>query len=128
MSLLYVTHDLAVVAQLCQRLQVMYAGSIVERGSVAEVFRSPCHPYTLGLIRATPDVLSVVDELEGIPGSAPHLGARPSGCAFHPRCSLATHECSTGKMALADLGGGRASACIHVDACRTMAEGLEAVP
>ncbi len=127
MSLLYVTHDLAVVAQLCQRLQVMYAGSIVEKGSVAEIFASPRHPYTLGLIRATPDVHTVVDELTGIPGSAPHVGARPAGCAFHPRCSLATIECSSGEMPLRDLGNGRASACIHVDACQSAAEGLEAV-
>lgn len=128
MSLLYVTHDLAVVAQLCQRLQVMYAGSIVETGTVAAIFRSPRHPYTLGLIRATPDAHAVVDELVGIPGSAPHLGGRPPGCAFHPRCSFATSECSTGEKPLVDLGNNRASACIHVDACRAAAEGLEAAP
>jgi oligopeptide/dipeptide ABC transporter ATP-binding protein len=128
MSLLYVTHDLAVVAQLCQRLEVMYAGRIVEKGSVAEIFRSPRHPYTLGLVRATPDVHAVVDELVGIPGSAPHLGARPGGCAFHPRCGFATSECSTTEVPLLDLGHGRASACIHVEACERATQGLEPVP
>ena len=115
MSMLYVTHDLAVVAQLCQRLEVMYAGSIVESGLVVDLFRQPNHPYTQGLVNATPDVDAVVDLLTGIRGSAPTLGNWPEGCAFNPRCDFASEECLTGEFPLLDTGGGRASACIHVD-------------
>ncbi|HWD96968.1 MAG TPA: ABC transporter ATP-binding protein [Acidimicrobiales bacterium] len=116
MSMLYVTHDLAVVAQLCQRLEVMYAGSIVESGSVAEVFRKPNHPYTQGLVNATPDVDDVVTDLAGIRGNAPTLGNWPEGCAFHPRCDYASDECRSGEFPLQDVGEGRKSACIHIDA------------
>jgi oligopeptide/dipeptide ABC transporter ATP-binding protein len=122
MSLLYVTHDLAVVAQLCQRVEVLYAGSIVERGSVTEAFRTSSHPYTLGLIHATPDVDSVVTQLAGIRGSAPSLGAWPPGCSFHPRCDFATPECESGEFPLLDIGRGRASACIHVKECLAQSE------
>jgi oligopeptide/dipeptide ABC transporter ATP-binding protein len=115
MSMLYVTHDLAVVAQLCQRLEVMYAGSIVESGLVADVFRQPDHPYTQGLADATPDVDAVVDKLTGIRGNAPTLGNWPEGCAFHPRCDYATDECRTGTFPLRETGDGRASACVHID-------------
>jgi oligopeptide/dipeptide ABC transporter ATP-binding protein len=114
MSMLYVTHDLAVVAQLCQRLEVMYAGSIVESGSVADLFRQPNHPYTQGLVNATPDVDAVVDTLTGIRGNAPTLGNWPEGCAFNPRCDFATEECLSGEFPLVDTGDGRASACVHV--------------
>jgi len=114
MSMLYVTHDLAVVAQLCQRLEVMYAGSIVESGLVADLFRQPNHPYTQGLVNATPDVDAVVDSLTGIRGNAPTLGNWPEGCSFNPRCDFATEECLSGEFPLVDTGGGRASACIHV--------------
>jgi peptide/nickel transport system ATP-binding protein/oligopeptide transport system ATP-binding protein len=115
MSMLYVTHDLAVVAQLCRRLEVMYAGSIVESGLVSDVFRQPDHPYTQGLARATPDVDAVVDQLTGIRGNAPTLGNWPEGCAFHPRCDYATDECRTGSFPLRDTSTGRASACVHID-------------
>jgi peptide/nickel transport system ATP-binding protein len=115
MSMLYVTHDLAVVAQLCQRLEVMYAGAIVESGLARDVFRQPDHPYTQGLARATPDVDAVVDHLTGIRGNAPTLGNWPEGCAFHPRCDYATDECATGSFPLLETSTGRESACIHID-------------
>jgi oligopeptide/dipeptide ABC transporter ATP-binding protein len=115
MSMLYVTHDLAVVAQLCQRLEVMYSGSIVESGLVSDLFREPNHPYTQGLVNATPDVDAVVDLLTGIRGNAPTLGNWPEGCAFHPRCDFATEECTSGEFPLRDTGDGRASACIHIE-------------
>jgi peptide/nickel transport system ATP-binding protein/oligopeptide transport system ATP-binding protein len=115
MSMLYVTHDLAVVAELCQRVEVMYAGSIVESGSVSDVFQRPDHPYTQGLARATPDVDAVVDHLTGIRGNAPTLGNWPAGCAFHPRCDYATDECRAGDFVLRETQPGRASACIHID-------------
>jgi oligopeptide/dipeptide ABC transporter ATP-binding protein len=113
MSLLYVTHNLALLAQLCQRVEVMYAGRIVERGTISETFAAPTHPYTRGLVRATPDVDSAADSLLGIPGAAPPLDARPAGCAFQPRCDFATTECRAGEFPLRDLGDGRASACLY---------------
>jgi len=114
MSLLYVTHDLAVVAQLCGRVQVMYAGSILESGPTQDVFRAPSHPYTLGLIEATPDVEGDA-ETRAIPGSAPSVFARPTGCPFHPRCSLATAECSRSEVSLTVRQGNprHLSACLH---------------
>lgn len=115
MSLLYVTHDLALVGQLCQRVEVMYAGRVVESGPTSELFNDPRHPYTRGLLRATPDVDVVADALIGIPGTAPPVDARPAGCAFHPRCAFASEACRSGKFLLRALGGSRASACILAD-------------
>jgi peptide/nickel transport system ATP-binding protein len=111
MSLLYVTHDLAVVAQLCTRVEVMYAGRVLEQGPVAGTFAAPGHPYTLGLLRATPDVDDVRAELEAIPGSAPGLRSRPAGCPFHPRCRYRSPECESGDFPLRATGPERATAC-----------------
>src|ERR1700733_3382657 len=91
-SLIFVTHDLPVVAQLCQRVAVMYGGELVERGSVQQVFAQPCHPYTLGLLRSAPDVEQVRASLVPIPGSPPSLISPPSGCRFHPRCKFAEED------------------------------------
>ena len=89
---LYVTHDLAVVANLADRVAVMYAGRIVEQGPAAELFVNPSHPYTRHLIAAAPD-MSTDREMVGLRGRAPAPGRRPVGCAFAPRCELATDEC-----------------------------------
>ena len=119
MSLLYVTHDLAVVAQLCDRVEVMYAGRIVESGPVADAFTAPIHPYTLGLVRATPDVDHVRTELYAIPGHAPSIGERPPGCTFHPRCAFASVECRSGSYPLRALTESRATACAFPERCGT---------
>jgi peptide/nickel transport system ATP-binding protein len=111
MSLLYVTHDLPVVAQLCDRVEVMYAGRILERGRVADMFAEPRHPYTFGLLRATPDVDDVRQELYAIPGSSPGINSRPAGCPFHPRCQVGSAECASGHFPLRAIGDGRATAC-----------------
>jgi peptide/nickel transport system ATP-binding protein/oligopeptide transport system ATP-binding protein len=116
-SVIFVTHDLAVVAETCERLAVMYAGQIVETGTVAEVFRQPRHPYTLGLLRSVPDFDQVQESLASIPGSPPDLVLPPSGCRFHPRCPFAQEDCVSGDFPLRPLGEGRATACIHPDAC-----------
>lgn len=112
MSLLYVTHDLAVVAQLCRRLEVMYAGRILERGIVQTIFQQPRHPYTLGLIRATPDIDSRA-ELRAIPGSAPSVYDRPHGCPFHPRCPVVSDDCAQGDPRLDAPRDGHDTACKH---------------
>jgi oligopeptide/dipeptide ABC transporter ATP-binding protein len=93
-SLVFVTHDLPVVAQVCHKVAVMYAGRIVERGTVAEVFRSPRHPYTLGLLRSAPDVDQPDHSLVPIPGAPPSLITPPSDCRFHPRCPHVMPRCS----------------------------------
>src|SRR5215813_5933207 len=116
-SLIFVTHDLPVVAQLCQRLAVMYAGQLVETGDVREVLLDPRHPYTLGLVRSAPDVDYVRESLVPIPGSPPSLVTPPSGCRFHPRCSFAEEDCKVLPTPLRELSGGRSTACLHYECC-----------
>jgi peptide/nickel transport system ATP-binding protein/oligopeptide transport system ATP-binding protein len=116
-GLVYVTHDLAVVAQTCQRLAVMYAGQVIEAGSVEEVFREPRHPYTLGLLRSVPDFEKVRESLVPIRGAPPDLVAPPPGCRFHPRCPFVQDDCRAGAFPLRPLSGNRATACIHHNAC-----------
>jgi oligopeptide/dipeptide ABC transporter ATP-binding protein len=116
-SLVFVSHDLAVIAQTCQRVAVMYAGQVVETGPVELVFREPRHPYTLGLLRSVPNFDAARATLAAIPGSPPDLAAPPPGCRFHPRCALARQDCTAGDFPLHELGGGRATACIHHDMC-----------
>jgi len=116
-SVVFVTHDLAVVAETCERVAVMYAGQIVETGMVDEVFRAPRHPYTLGLLRSVPDFDSVQDSLSAIQGAPPDLVLPPPGCRFHPRCPFAQEDCLSGEFPLRPLSAGRATACIHSEAC-----------
>jgi oligopeptide/dipeptide ABC transporter ATP-binding protein len=112
-SIVFVSHDLAVIAQTCRRVAVMYAGQVVETGPVEQVFREPRHPYTLGLLRSVPDVDDRRDVLATIPGSPPDLANPPSGCRFHPRCAFAQNDCVEGEFPLRTLDGARATACIH---------------
>ncbi len=93
MALLLITHDLGVVAQMADRVAVMYAGRIVEEGPSAKLFARPAHPYTVGLLRSIPDPDRPADRLEAIPGSVPPPHAWPSGCRFHPRCTVALDRC-----------------------------------
>jgi oligopeptide/dipeptide ABC transporter ATP-binding protein len=116
-SIVFVTHDLAVIAQTCEQVAVMYAGQIVETGPVMDVFREPRHPYTLALLRSVPDVERVRDRLDAIPGRPPELTALPAGCRFAPRCTFAGDECRREAIGLVPDGAGRAVACLHADAC-----------
>jgi oligopeptide/dipeptide ABC transporter ATP-binding protein len=116
-SLVFVTHDLPVVAQICQQLAVMYAGQIVEHGAVEQVLTQPCHPYTLGLVRSAPDVDHPRSSLMAIPGSPPSLIDPPSGCRFHPRCKFAEQDCVETEPPLLQLTAGRATACLHHERC-----------
>jgi oligopeptide/dipeptide ABC transporter ATP-binding protein len=117
-SLIFVTHDLPVVAQLCQRVAVMYGGQLVETGDVRDVLLDPRHPYTLGLVRSAPDVDYVRESLVPIPGSPPSLITPPSGCRFHPRCSFAEEDCKVLPTPLRELPGGRSTACLHYERCQ----------
>lgn len=93
MSILLITHDLGVVAEMCSRVIVMYAGKIVEEAPVEVLFQNPTHPYTQGLIASVPKLGSGVKVLPSIPGSVPDLSAMPKGCRFAPRCKYATDKC-----------------------------------
>jgi len=114
-ALVFVSHDLAVVAQTSRRVAVMYAGQIVELGAVADVFREPRHPYTLGLLRSVPDFDAVRETLASIPGAPPDLASPPRGCRFHPRCRFVQTDCLEGVIPLRELGGDRSARCLHDD-------------
>jgi len=116
-SLVFVTHDLPVVAQVCQQLSVMYGGKLVESGPVRDVLHVPWHPYTLGLVRSAPDFDDVRESLVPIPGSPPSLISPPDGCRFHPRCKFAEQDCQVTEPPLKLLAGGRATACLHHERC-----------
>ncbi len=115
-SLVFVTHDLAVVSQTCSRMSVMYAGRLMEQGSVRGVYEAPRHPYTEALFASAPDFDDPERELVAIPGLPPSLTDPPPGCPFAPRCAHAVDDCDAGPKALVAVGPGRLSACDRVDA------------
>ncbi|WP_063795868.1 ABC transporter ATP-binding protein [Peterkaempfera griseoplana] len=93
-AVIFITHDLSLLIELADSIAIMYAGRIVERGGAQELFHSPRHPYTLGLINSFPALHGEKVRMEGIPGSPPALTSLPGGCAFHPRCTFALDRCS----------------------------------
>jgi oligopeptide/dipeptide ABC transporter ATP-binding protein len=116
MSILFITHNLGVVAEMADRVVVMYGGRVVEEGDVVEIFKTPKHPYTMGLLHSIPRVdHAVADQkrLEAIPGNVPNPLFLPQGCAFHPRCKYAIDACKEAVPALEDTGGGHMSRCIR---------------
>ena len=115
LSVLFVTHELAIVGQLCEDVSVMYAGELAETGPTAAVLARPLHPYTLGLLRSAVDLGTQVTAPVPIPGGLPDPLRKPRGCSFHPRCFLAGPECAVTDVRLMDVGPGRASACLHYD-------------
>ncbi len=115
MSVLFVTHDLGVVAATCDRLAVMYAGRIVEAGPVRAVFHEPRHAYTRGLLGSVPRSGAERTMLLSIEGTPPSLANIPDGCAFNPRCSFATDICRTDVPALIEIAPTRLVACHHND-------------
>lgn len=111
MGLILITHDLAVIAEVADRVLVMYAGKPVEVGSINEIFRQPGHPYTLGLMQSIARPEQKGDRLVPIEGSPPDLRHVPSGCPFHPRCRYRQEVCVEVEPPLTEIGDGRASAC-----------------
>ncbi|UTF55705.1 ABC transporter ATP-binding protein [Natronosalvus rutilus] len=112
MSVVIVTHNLGVVAETCDRLAVMYAGRIVEYGTVDEIFNDPRHPYTQGLIEAVPDPTRDGQKLSPISGTVPSLASTPKGCNFESRCPYATEDCSKSDPRLREVDDRHFSACI----------------
>jgi oligopeptide/dipeptide ABC transporter ATP-binding protein len=112
MSLLLVSHDLSVVAGMCSRVGVMYAGELVEEGTAPEVLQRPRHPYTRGLIESLPE-RAETGPLPSIPGSPPPPGQLPPGCAFAPRCSLATAACQTAPIPLVPVESDHLARCLR---------------
>jgi peptide/nickel transport system ATP-binding protein len=112
-TVLFISHNLAVIAKMCERVGVLYAGRLVEEGAAQEVFHNPRHPYTVGLLRCIPRGGVRKDEtaLDTIPGFLPRLGADLPGCVFEPRCGLAKEVCREQEPDLYPLGDGRASRC-----------------
>ncbi len=112
MSMLFITHNLGLVAELARRAAVMYAGRIVEISPVADLFSAPLHPYSAGLLASIPRLGGRVERLSAIRGSVPGLtAARPAGCAFAPRCDFACDLCREQEPLLEDRGNGRLCAC-----------------
>jgi oligopeptide/dipeptide ABC transporter ATP-binding protein len=112
LGLLFITHDLGVVAQVTERVVVMYAGRIVEEGPVQEVLRAPRHPYTQGLLAASPKLVRT--RLTPIPGTVPQLTALPPGCAFEPRCEWRRTDCVQGVPELRQASPNHAARCVLV--------------
>ena len=110
-SILLITHDLGVVAEMCSRVIVMYAGKIVEEAPVGPLFNSPTHPYTQGLIASVPKLGSGVKVLPSIPGSVPDLASMPKGCRFAPRCKYATAKCHEKEPELVTVGENQRCRC-----------------
>ncbi|EKS72468.1 MULTISPECIES: ABC transporter ATP-binding protein [Caballeronia] len=112
MAVVFITHNLGVVAQIADKVAVMYAGEVVETADVQTLFASPTHPYTEALLRAMPRVDADHQSLEAIPGGVPAITARPAGCAFAPRCRLKEPRCEIERPSLDDIGAGHQVRCL----------------
>jgi peptide/nickel transport system ATP-binding protein len=112
LAMMVITHDLSIVAEVCEKVAVMYAGHLVEYGDVASVFKEPLHPYTQGLLKAFPPMKGDRMKLTSIPGQPPDLLDPPSGCRFHPRCPYAMDVCKGERPPLDKEGSGE-----HYVAC-----------
>ncbi|MBI2921184.1 MAG: ABC transporter ATP-binding protein [Planctomycetes bacterium] len=114
MSMLIITHDLGVVAEIADSVAVMYAGKVVEYATVKELFANPLHPYTVGLFKSKPRMGEKRERLDAIPGAVPNPLAFPAGCRFHPRCPKAISECSRSEPPLREVERGHYAACILI--------------
>jgi peptide/nickel transport system ATP-binding protein len=113
MAMIFVTHDLGVVANICDRVTVMYAGQVVEEGDVDGIFLSPRHPYTAGLLASMPQTVQRGERLRVIPGTVPRPELMPAGCRFHPRCAHATALCEGTAPTITGIGGQRSVRCLR---------------
>ncbi len=113
LSMLYISHDMAVIAEMADVVAVMYAGRIVEMGPTAQIFAGPVHPYTAALMASSPSLRGLLRRIESLPGAPPNLARPPAGCRFHPRCPRATAECATDDPTFEPRRDGLAAACWH---------------
>ena len=111
LTVIFITHDLSILAKVTTRIVIMYAGKIVEIAPTEEIFYHPRHPYTLGLMRAIPSLAGDINSVKSISGEVPNLKSPPQGCRFHPRCPYATEICKSTEPPLMDLGDGSYVAC-----------------
>jgi oligopeptide/dipeptide ABC transporter ATP-binding protein len=120
-GMILITHDLGVVAEMCQDVMVMYAGKVIEYGTVEDIFYRPKHPYTKGLLNSIPhfETGARLKTLQTIPGLVPNLYKLPQGCRFQERCTFATDVCKTGEPKLENLRGTHKAACFNIDATST---------
>lgn len=113
MAMIYISHDVAVIAEVSDRVGVMYAGNLVEMATTETIFHYPIHPYTMGLMSAFPSIAGEKTELVTLPGEPPDLLTPPPGCRYHPRCPYATDICSQEAPEYKDYGDGHFVACWH---------------
>lgn len=114
-SVLLITHDLGIVAECCQKVAVMYAGEIVEYGSLRDIFKETSHPYTMGLFRSIPSLTRKEKRLNPIDGLMPDPANLPGGCCFHPHCPYADETCRSCHPDLSDAGNGHKVRCFHLE-------------
>ncbi len=111
MTMLYISHDISVIAETCERIAVMYAGNLVEYSDSVSLFASPLHPYTSGLLSSFPSIKGPLKPLTPIPGEPPNLLDPPTGCRFHPRCPYAQKICKDAVPAFKEYGGRHYASC-----------------
>jgi len=111
LPIIFITHDLSVIAETCDRVAVMYAGKIVEQGNTVSLYKDPMHPYSKALINSYPSIKGEKRELKSIPGAPPRLINPPAGCRFHPRCEYTMDICRTEEPPLENRNNGRLVAC-----------------
>ncbi len=124
MSILYISHDIAVIAEVTDRMGVMYAGKMVETGPTIDIFHNPKHPYAFLLLSSTPSITGPRRKLAPLEGEPPNLLDPPDGCRFHPRCPFVTDQCRTEEPPLADIGAGHKVACWNWESVPPLSEGL----
>ena len=114
-SCILITHDLGVVAEMCDKVAVVYAGQILEAGSLEDIFDHPSHPYTVGLFGAIPSLDGDEEMLHPVPGMTPNPADLPSGCKFHPRCKHCTEECKNTEVLMKEIAPGHFCRCLHME-------------
>jgi len=115
LAMILISHDLSVIAETCDRVAIMYAGKLVEDGTVKSVFNRPSHPYTEALLQAFPNIHKERQSIAGIPGIPPNLVNLPAGCAFHERCSRRMPDCTLNEPSMVDISTEHRAACFLLD-------------